>query len=212
MEEYRKRKKTTEGQSNQATKRTSEQATKRPKDNKLSTHMIDAETPASRDQMCISEDARQTFNKFDSNFISIHIMKSMMPEKLSGLYIIQDEILGTVEQSDEYFQECFFNLLIVEYKEYLYKDLFESSLNFMQHDIMQQYKEFLNSSEKLQNILLNHQHDPDHLLFCNTKSEYMFYEIVESRGYSILELSQSEDALHNFESDIICDYCDEFVL
>lgn len=163
----------------------------------------------------MTEEVRKTFNKFDGNLISIVFAKANAPtepSKLEKHWKVHHEILATVDQSDKEFQEGFFNLLVAEYKEYLYKELFDPCFDRIEYAIMCEYGNFLNSTEKYQEILNNHRHDPEHALFRDYKSEYMFYEVVESRDYSIVELSQSEEALYHFNADIICDYCDEFVM
>lgn len=166
-----------------------------------------------RDETKLAEDIRSMFNKFDRNLISIVFAKAGTDkDKLNAHWKIHNEILASVNQTDEEFQECFFDLVVSEYKEYLYKNLFDPCFEIIERDIMLEYGEFIDSKEELQEILFNHRHDPTHFLFNDGKAPYDFYEIVESRGYSILELDESEEALYDFNSDIICDYCDEFVL
>lgn len=147
----------------------------------------------------IIDSAKSKFEQFDKSMVSLTFARNKGDiAKTNVSKEIQKEILDSVNLSSDEVQDCFWRLLIAEYKEYLYGSLFDPCFERVEQGILSEYDEFLRSDNQMFDKVLNHKHEPEYFIFYDRQSNHQFYDFVENKGYSIIRLSDSQDALQEF--------------
>jgi hypothetical protein len=101
------------------------------------------------------------------------------------------KILGEIYASSEEIQDCFINTIIAEYKELIYCNLCDPTFEYASYQILIEYENILYSDDILCDMLWNHEHDPTHYMFYTDSKVYMFFELLERKGYYILDMWES---------------------
>ena len=103
------------------------------------------------------------------------------------------EILENVRNSSDEVYDCFTMLFMAEYKERIYWSLYDCKKSDIEDDILAEYDNIINNYDyDLFCILQEHYHDPEHYVFQNKNNTfYSFYEQIEVKGYSILDIRES---------------------
>ena len=151
-----------------------------------------------QDKAMLVEKVRSTFNKFDSTMISMAASRDRDTVKYENCKNTRDEIIQSVKQSGDEFQDCFCRLVVAEYKEYIHGNLFDPCFEAIEQSILAEYDEFMLKGDNLRLVFGEyHDHDPEHFLF-KEASSYEFYDKVEIHGYNIVSMWDSEEALQEF--------------
>lgn len=96
-----------------------------------------------------------------------------------------NELISHVYKSNEEIQKNFFNLMISEYKEYVYNSIYDPYFEDTEIKIMDKYECIIKSDEQIQERLCKHVHEASDEIY--ERAYYMFHEMVEKYGYSILD-------------------------
>lgn len=130
--------------------------------------------------------------------ISMTVSRNSDKAKFEECKKARDEIIKTVGDSNNEFQDCFYRLLMAEYKEYIYGNLFDPCFEHIEQGILSEYEIFMEASENKYILSEYAKHDPKHYIFSDRKIPHDFYEAIESKGYDILSMWESEDYLQEY--------------
>lgn len=137
--------------------------------------------------------ADKLYNELDSNIISVVLAKKKGDfEKQLTCENKVFEILDTVNNSSDDINDCFYRLLIAEYKEKIYWHIYDSEVEQIEYDILREYDMLFDSDDSMYNILMEHYHDPTHYMFSDKNPFYSFYEMVEIKGYYIIDVREND--------------------
>lgn len=116
------------------------------------------------------------FEIFDENIKNMGLSKDRRNIENYTIYMNNIDIISNIIQKECIeFQHCFIDLVIAEYKEYVYENFYGKNFDGIQCIYMKTYKEFLISND----LLYDHVHDPNHYMYQDTNRLYMFYEKIE---------------------------------
>jgi hypothetical protein len=101
------------------------------------------------------------------------------------------ELLGEIYSSSEEIQDCFINMIIAEYKELIYGNLYDPTFEYATYQILMEYENILYSDDILYEMLWSHEHDHMHYMFYKDGKVYMFFELLERKGYYVLDMWES---------------------
>jgi len=138
--------------------------------------------------------AERLYNELDNNITSVVFAKKNGDHEKQ--LVCENkilEILDTVHNSSDDIADCFYRLLVAEYKEKIYWSIYDCDVEPIEYDILREYDMLFDSDESMYNILIEHYHDPTHYMFSETNPFYSFYEMVESKGLSILDEYNNDD-------------------
>ena len=138
--------------------------------------------------------AERLYSELDSNIISVVFAKKNGDfEKQLTCENKVCEILDEVYNSSDDINDCFYRLLVAEYKEKIYWSIYDCKVDSIDYDILREYDMLFKSDDTLYNILMEHYHDSSHYMFRESNPFYSFYEMVESKGLSILDEYNEDD-------------------
>lgn len=138
------------------------------------------------DIMYIKINVYEIFKIFDENIKNMGISKDRRDMEKYSLYMNNIyQISTTVQKECMEFQDCFIDLVIAEYKEYVYENFYSRNFDGIKCIYMKTYKDFLISN----NLLYDHVHDPTHFMYKDNNKTYNFYEKIEKfEDYKTKEL------------------------
>ncbi len=150
--------------------------------------------PLSETMQANKATADKLYKELDSNITSVVFAKKNGDfEKQLMCENKVFEILDTVHNSSDDVNDCFYRLLVAEYKEKIYWCIYDSEVEQIEYDILHEYDMLFDSDDSMYNILMEHYHDPTHYMFSESNPFYSFYEMVESKGISILDEYNNDD-------------------
>jgi hypothetical protein len=142
---------------------------------------------ATVEQLRIKDTVNQLYKELDSAIISLTFGK--MNEDDDTIKASQNKIdktLRKVYNGDDETFDAFVRLVLAEYKEKIYDNIYDACYDNVEGKILMEYHQLITEDAHLYDVH-NHQHDPTHYMFNDDKHFYSFYEMVESNGGSILE-------------------------
>lgn len=139
----------------------------------------------------IAKEAQKLFEKFDQNMISLVLEKDKMltqdNKKIAEYYQNQQNILNMVCDSSMQLQECFFQLLMAEFKNAIYEEYHSYGFDRISYVIILEYSEFLYTTGMIYNYVYN----PNHFIFQMTDKQYHDTISINGVNKSILSLWQN---------------------
>jgi hypothetical protein len=146
-----------------------------------------------REQYKRKHDVQKLFKEFDSNIVSlVFAIMNDDTNKIVACEQKKEEFFNRIYELDEETQDCFFRLLIANYKEYIYGNLCDPAFSGIEFRILSEYDKLISADDYIFNIAYNHEHDPTHYLFNDGQNYFQFYEFVERKGYYIMDMWESD--------------------
>jgi hypothetical protein len=112
----------------------------------------------------------------------IYARESLFLDQVGISLADEKEILRLLETEAEI--EAFRELLIAEYKNLLYDNIFCPHFSIIDTLTMREYKRIIGENYS-SNVLQNHIHNPQYFVF-EKSSEYLFYREFESNGIAMI--------------------------
>jgi hypothetical protein len=162
-----------------------QQATnKRPTSDQQATMLECVVSNTERDKE-LKEKTQKYFDEFDSNTISIFCARHNKEEiRVRELKEKEEKLMTEIMNSEV--SDIFCKLLIAEYKEMLYESIYYPYFEYAEMLHMEEYERIIMEYYG-ENTLWEHEHDPSHFMYDDDKHSYMFFEMIESKGFYILD-------------------------
>lgn len=149
--------------------------------------------------------AQQLYDSLHSNIVKLVFARNKHDEDtVRACQELQENIMRSVYDSEEDVQDCFFALLIAEFKEAIYWNTHDARFCLVDYNIIMEFDKMFDADAELYDMLYYHEHDPNHRMFRDVQNYYHFYEMVESQGGYVLDMWDSTD--DNKEIDAKADF------
>ena len=151
-------------------------------------HQIVENTPERNQEL--KEMTQRYFDQFDSNTISIFCAKhNKQYERVVELKTKEEALMNEIFNSEV--SDIFCDLLIAEYKEMYYESIYFPHFEHGEMLHMEEYERIILEYYG-ENTLWEHEHDPTHFMYDDGNHHYMFYDMIEKRGFYILDEQDRE--------------------
>ena len=141
-----------------------------------------------KDQYTRKQVMRNFFREFDRNIVSlVFATDNNDTNQIEECENKKNDMLDHAFEMDEESRDCFFRLFIANYKEYIYYKVCDEQFTRTEFEILLQYNQIVLDDNYIFDKVQNHIHDPFHYLFNDGHDCYQFFEMLERKGYSILD-------------------------